>query len=100
MDMVLFTQICLIMNLAAGTGLVLLLPFLKLPDIFQGAFRLGLWLGGVGLLVQAERNYAFISGKTLMSFDFPIWVLKDVGYWVLLVGLVLYAASNFQRIKA
>ena len=95
--MILFTKICLAINLVVGFGLVVVIPFIPLPKLFEGLFRLGLWIGGIGLFVQAERNYAFISGKTLMSFDFPLWVAKDLGYWVLLIGLLLHVVSKIRN---
>lgn len=78
------------MNALSGSVLILLIN--ANHDLYVSlnlSLKLGLWVGAIGLLAQAGRTF---SNATLGYFPFdgfPIWVLKDIGYWLLIGGLLI-----------
>ena len=86
-----------VMGADAGVG-VLIIIFLAIDSRLHklpASHRIGLWIGAVGLFGQAFRNFLFLTtGQSPTDNDLPIWVLKDMGYWVIAVTVMF---AMFRR---
>jgi hypothetical protein len=52
--------------------------------------RTGLWFLAVGLIAQAYRAYSVYSDRTYPFEEFPAWVLKDIGIWIIFLAISLF----------
>lgn len=51
--------------------------------------KLAVWVGAIGLIWQAVISGVFVvTGEFFLDEEFPLWALKDVGYWVIAVYIV------------
>ena len=77
------------MNALGGLVLILLISANhELHVRLNSSIRLGLWFGAIGLLAQSLRSFLNASIGEFPFNDLPIWMLKDVGYWLLIIGLI------------
>lgn len=76
-------------NVVTGVTLILLISANhELHVRLNRSIRLGLWFGAVGLLAQSMRTFSSVFLGHYPLNNLPVWMLKDVGYWLLIVGLI------------
>lgn len=99
---ILLAQLGLVLSVLCGTFLVLVLPFLKVAPLEElgRMFKFGLWSSGLGLLFQAERHWLYISGTELLSFDSPLWIIKDFGIQIQALSVFCFIFSIAAWIKS
>ena len=91
MNDIIFNQTVLVLNTITAFCIIFMLVFNKRMQVFPMSHKVGLWLGAAGLLGQAYRNIIYLTtGLSPNDNDIPFWVLKDMGYWVVLAGVVFY----------
>lgn len=78
-----------------GLMYIMLLGFHQQKAKIELLFRAGLWVLGLGLIAQSVRTISTaIIGHDVLSFDFPIWFLKDLGAGILLVPIMLQLRNS------
>lgn len=67
--------------------------------LFPVWHKIGLIVGGVGLLAQGMRNIQFLlTGISPTDSDLPLWALKDTGYAIVaLVYVQLALKKHFSK---
>ena len=89
MSDLIFNWAVLVLNCMTALSIILMLVLHKRMRVFPVSHKVGLWLGATGLLGQAYRNLIFLTaGNSPSDNELPFWVLKDAGYWVVLLGVV------------
>lgn len=88
----------LVLNLLFGLLLIVLVSNNKLPIVQISLFtKVGLWVGAIGLVSQALRTgYELFLGAFPFA-NLPIWMLKDFGYWFVVVGLLIHALERKSK---
>lgn len=82
--------IVVIFDIIAGIGFLCFLGFAGSSSVFSYVYRVAVWIGAVGLLFQAWRTLdMFLTGGVKTDFFAPFWILKDIGYWVLFVVMMV-----------
>jgi hypothetical protein len=58
-------------------------------------YQIALIVGCLGLFGQAYRNICFlVDGVSFSDNDMPLWVLKDIGYWIAGIASGMWLIRN------
>ena len=80
-----------VINVLVGFLIIIMVSSSKLPVInVSTPTRVGLWIGAVGLICQALRTGFMLIYSSFPFSDFPIWMLKDIGYWFIAIGFFIH----------
>jgi len=85
-----YMYILVVMNVIAGIVLIATINHSRFPLRRLGVLgKGGVWIGSIGLVVQSLRTaYNDFVGEFPFN-DFPIWMLKDFGYWLIALGFLI-----------
>ena len=83
-------DILIVLNLVAGVVMILVINSKRFPFRRFGLIgRGGVWLGASGLVLQSFRTAYNMKFGAFPLDDYPVWVLKDIGYWLIAIEFVI-----------
>jgi len=85
--------IIIVLDISAGCALLMSMVLFAQIREMNVFWRLAIWTGAVGLLASAQLQIAVLNDASVQSVVFlglPVWVFKDVGYWLFAAGLYYF----------
>ncbi len=93
--MLIFNWIVVVLDVAVA--ITIMVGLRTFAHHLPATHKLGLWVGAIGLFAQALRSLQFIIlGVSPTDNDLPLWVLKDMGYWVIALVVLINVIKKIR----